>query len=106
MLPRAVLGILVRTPAQEARPVAEPLSLNLVVAHLADELWADGRLFQPATFGRPAVRLREATLRRVDEKRENASGDLVVLAGGDRGRPHVVDVAVVSVDAEQERRNR
>src|SRR5438552_10689606 len=41
LLPRALLGILVRAEAQKTRAVAEPLLLHLVEPHFADDLRTD-----------------------------------------------------------------
>src|SRR5438477_4051719 len=82
--------------------MAEAVSLDLVVADLADELRAHRRLLEPA--GAPAVRFRESSLWRPVEQREDSLGDLRVLARSDRGAADVVDLAVVVVQAEQQRR--
>ena len=102
LAPRAVRGILVRPEAQQPRAVAEAVALHLVVAHLGDELRPHRRLLELAAA--PAVRLREAALRRVLEQRLHAREDLVVALRADRGRADVVDLAVVVVEPEQQRR--
>ena len=94
-------GILVGAPAQEARAVAEAVALHLVVAHLADELGPHGRLLELARP--PPVRLREAPLGSLLEQRQETLGDVGVPARGNGRRADVVELAVVAVDAEQER---
>src|SRR5439155_2689803 len=42
LVPHALRSILVGAEAEKARAVAEAITLELVVAHLADELGADG----------------------------------------------------------------
>ena len=79
----------------------EAAALHLVVAHLDDELGPDGRLLELAAA--PAVRLREAALRRVLEERQHGFRDLRVARGGDRGGADVVEPAVVVEQTEQER---
>ncbi len=81
----------------------EAVRLHLVVAHLDDELGPQRRLLELAAA--PAVRLGEAALGRVLEQREHALGDLVVARGRDGRRADVVDLAVVAVEAEEERRD-
>src|SRR5215207_3274362 len=103
LAPRAVLRILVVAEADEARPVAEAIALHLVVAHLDDELRLHRRLLQVARP--PTIRFREAAIRLGVDQREHVLGDLLVLRGCDRSRPHVVEPAVVAVEAEQEGRD-
>src|SRR5262245_64715750 len=81
--------------------MAEAVALDLVVADLGDELRPDGGLGGLA--GAPAVRLGEAAVRRILQERLDAREDLVVLARRDRGRADVVDLALVAVQAEQQR---
>src|SRR5690349_11264634 len=62
LAPRALLRILVRAKADQTRAVSEPVALDLVIAHLDDELRPHRLLAELA--GAPAVRLREAPLGR------------------------------------------
>ena len=81
----------------------EAVPLHLVVAHLGDELGPQRLLLErPAA---PAVRLREAAIRRVLEQRQHLLGDGGLPARGDGGRADVVDLAVVAIQAEQQRRD-
>ena len=61
--PRARARLLVRPEAEELRPVAEAVSLHLVVPHLDDELRPHGLLLEAAPA--PAVRLGEAPVGRL-----------------------------------------
>ncbi len=101
--PGALRRVLVGTKAQELRAVAEAVALDLVVAHLGDELGAERLLLEAASA--PAVRLREATVGRLVEKREHLLGDRGVLAGGDGCRADVGRLARVVVQAEEQRRD-
>ena len=60
LAPRALRRILVRTEAEQARAVAEAVLLELVEAHLDDELRLQRRLLELAAA--PAVRLAEAAV--------------------------------------------
>src|SRR3954452_8124022 len=62
--PCALLRLLVRAEADQSRPVAEAVALELVEADLDDEFRAHRGLLESRAA--PAVRLREALLRRVD----------------------------------------
>src|SRR5581483_9705496 len=84
LAPRAVVGILVRSEADELRPVAEAVLLELVEAHLDDELGLERRLLQ--TVRAPAVRLREAPLALLVEQRQHRLRDLVLVARADGAR--------------------
>ncbi len=90
LTPRALVGILVVAEADEARAVAEAVALHLVVAHLGDELRADGRLLQLAAP--PAVGLGETTVGCVLQQGLDAVEDLLVLARGDGRGADVVDL--------------
>jgi hypothetical protein len=79
------------------------MPLHLVEPNLDDRLRPQGGLLELAAA--PAVRLREAPVGRVLEQRQHALGDLGVAGGGDRGRADVVELAVVPVKAEEERRD-
>ena len=79
----------------------EAVRLHLVVAHLDHELGTDRGLLELAAA--PAVRLREAALGRVLQQRDDPLRDLVVLRGRDGRRADVVDLAVLAVQAEQQR---
>ena len=82
--------------------MAEPVALHLVVAHLGDELRPERRLLELA--GAPAVRLREAAVgascrAAAARARRSRRG-----ARADRRRADVVELAVVAVEPEQQRR--
>ena len=104
LAPGALLRVLVVAEADQLRAVAEAVALHLVVAHLDDELRLHRRLRELARA--PAVRLREAAVRRALQQRPDPLQDLVVAARGDRGGADVVELAVVAVEAEQQRRER
>src|SRR5439155_19945779 len=101
--PRALLGLLVLPEAQQPRPVAEAVALHLVVADLDDELGPHRRLLELA--GAPAVRLAEAPLGRVLEQRLHESRDLGLDLRGDGRRADAVELALLVVQAEEERRD-
>src|SRR6185312_1320127 len=100
LAPRALFRILVVTEADELRAVAEAVALDLVVPDLGHELGTHSRLGQLA--GAPAVRFREAAVRRVLQQRLDAPEDLLVTTRGDCCRADVVDLAVVVIEAEQQ----
>src|SRR3954468_6052040 len=103
LAPRALLRLLVVAEAQEARAVPEAVALHLVVAHFRDELRPHRRLGE--LTGAPAVRFREAPVGRAFQQRLDPREDLVVLARGDGRRADVIDLAVVAVQTEQQRRD-
>src|SRR5688500_2394066 len=82
LLPRAVVGVLVRPEADQLRAVPEAVPLDLVVAHLGNELRAQRRLLELARA--PAVRLREAAVGGLVEERQDERLDLVVTPRSDR----------------------
>src|SRR4051812_6424397 len=103
LAPRALVGILVRPEADEPRAVSEAVLLELVVADLGNELRLQRDLLEVA--GAPAVRLREhAVVLLVDQQRPERS-DLVVLLRADGARADVVELSVVGVQPEQQRRD-
>src|SRR5581483_3990370 len=102
--PRAAAGILVGAEAHQAGAVAEAAPLHLVVAHLDDELWADGRLLERSRA--PPARLGDACVRRSLEQRADERQDLPPASGRDRARAHVAEAPAVVVEAEEERRER
>src|SRR5439155_25222882 len=102
--PRALVRILVVAEPHELRAVAEAALLELVEAHLDDELRLHGLLLELS--GAPTVRLREAAVALRVEQRQHLRRDLLVPLRADRGRPDVVQVSVVGIETEQERRNR
>ena len=82
----------------------EAVLLELVVAHLDHELGPERGLLELA--GAPAARLGEAAFARLVHEWEHLCGDLVVSLRADRGGAHVVEVPVVGVEPEQQRRDR
>ena len=93
--PGALLRVLVLAEADQLRAVAEAVALHLVVADLDDQLRLHRRLRQLARA--PAIRLREAAVRRALQQRPDALQDLVMAARRDRGGADVVELAVVAV---------
>src|SRR5262249_7792618 len=77
--------------------------LELVEAHLDDELGLERRLLELA--GAPAVRLAEAPVVLLVDERDDLRRDLGLVLRADRGRADVVEVPVVAVQAEPERRD-
>src|SRR5918993_4365023 len=92
LAPRALVGILVVPEADQLRAVAEAVPLHLVVTHLGDELVPDRGLLEPV--GAPAVRFRETALGALVEQREDAGGDLLVVASADPRGTDLVDLAL------------
>src|SRR5205085_8838291 len=104
LAPRALRRILVRAEAQQPCAVAEAVLLELVEAHLDDELRLERRLFE--AVGSPAVRFAEAAVALGVEQGEDFRGDLRLVLCADRGGADVVQLALVAVEAEEERRDR
>ena len=84
--------------------MAEAMLLELVEAHLDDELRLERRLLELSAP--PAVRLAEAPVALLVEERQHLRCDLRLVLRADRGGADVVEVAVVVVEAEQERGDR
>ena len=95
--------ILVRPEPQQLRPVPEPIALHLVVAHLRHELGPQRLLLEPAAA--PAVRLARSAGR--TPRRAAAAPARRSRRGARRDgrRADVVDLAVVVVEPEQQRRD-
>ena len=72
--PRALLRLLVGAQAQEARPVPEAVALELVVAHLADELRADRHPVELLARRPAALPARDAARPRARSRRRAAAG--------------------------------
>src|SRR3954451_9295087 len=104
LAPRALIRILVRAEADELRPVPKAELLELVEAHLDDELRLE-RLFLELA-GAPAIWLGEPPVVLRVQKGQHEGGDLVLALRADRSRADVVEMAVVVVEPEEKRRDR
>ena len=104
LAPRAVPRLLVLAPADQLRAVAEAVALHLVVAHLDHQLRPERRLLELARS--PPVRLREPPVGCVDEQRQHAPRDVLPRPRRDGARADVVELAVLAIEPEQQRRDR
>src|SRR5215469_16423155 len=102
LLPGALIRVLVRPEAQQAGAVPEAVALDLVVAHLDDELGPQRRLLEAAAA--PAVLLREAALGRALEERLDEREDLLLTTRCDSAGADVVEPSVGLVEPEQQGR--
>src|SRR5439155_15738835 len=106
--PRAVLRVLVGPEAQEPSPVPEAVALELVVAHLDDELRPDGVPVELPAL-RPAALAAGDPLVAQLPLRDHLRKLLLELAPYRRRKPramaHEIELTLVAVEPEQERGN-
>src|SRR5437868_6273419 len=101
----ALAGCLVRSPAQETRPMTKSAAGEVVVLDLDDELWLE-RLPLCGSFGAPAAwtswcLASEAGF--LDQLFELGCELLLVLGGQAGAEPHVMKEAFIVVKAKQQR---
>ena len=101
LVDRALVRVLVRAEAEEARVVAEAALLPLVVAHLDDELRRHGAPLEVGLRLPAARRAARLALRVRAEERLDALEDLLALLAGRRRRADRAELALV-VEPERE----
>src|SRR5262249_34108851 len=108
LVPRARGRILVGPEAKEARAVAKAVALELVEAHLADELRLDGVPVKLLAARPAALPARDALVAALPGRLQLGQVGLELAPHGSREPRAVADEverAVVGVEAEQERRD-
>src|SRR5262249_26053288 len=101
LAPGAGLRVLVGAAAPPLGARAGAVCPPLGVARPRQQLGPDACLLEGA--GAPAVRLGRVPARILFDQREHLLGDARPRLRGDRGRADVVELAVLAVEAEQER---